>query len=193
MTASADIGWRSQSRRTDGWADACEMDAVAQMKRVAAIARISDLIISTCFRQKARRRRRRTSHRSRIHVARASLTRRRAIPPRNWSSVPPSLRKRPLTSSTQMRFSRTASLALSISTSLRAAASGSVKRLGSMYVMGCAEMGNVDQALLEPMAVEGFAAGASHHAVRPLRRQPFAGFPIAHISARSNRADRAMP
>jgi hypothetical protein len=28
MTASADIGWRSQSRRTDGWADACEMDAV---------------------------------------------------------------------------------------------------------------------------------------------------------------------
>jgi len=43
--------------------------------------------------------------------------------------------------------------------------------------MGCAEMWNVDQALLEPVAVEGFAAGASHHAVRPLRRQPFAGVP----------------
>jgi hypothetical protein len=35
-----------------------------------------------------------------------------------------------------------------------------------MYFMGCAEMWNVDQVLLEPVAVEGFAAG--DHAVRPL-------------------------
>jgi hypothetical protein len=43
-------------------------------------------------------------------------------------------------------------------------------------VLGC-EVGNVDQALLEPVAVEGFAAGASHHAVRLPRRQLFAGLP----------------
>ena len=43
--------------------------------------------------------------------------------------------------------------------------------------MGCAEMGNVDQALLEPVAVERLATGAAHDAGRPLRRQLFAGFP----------------
>jgi DNA invertase Pin-like site-specific DNA recombinase len=35
-------------------------------------------------------------------------------------------------------------------------------------------MGNVDQALLEPVAVERLATGAAHDAGRPLRRQPFA-------------------
>jgi len=35
--------------------------------------------------------------------------------------------------------------------------------------MGCAEMGDVDQALLEPVTVEGLAAGASNHGVRLLR------------------------
>jgi hypothetical protein len=40
-------------------------------------------------------------------------------------------------------------------------------------------MGNVDQALLEPVAVERLATGAAHDAGRPLRRQPFAGFPHA--------------
>jgi hypothetical protein len=52
-----------------------------------------------------------------------------------------------------------------------------VKWLGSTNFMGCAEMRDVDQALPEPVAVQGIAEGASHHAVRPLRRQPLAGFP----------------
>ena len=38
-------------------------------------------------------------------------------------------------------------------------------------------MRNVDQALIEPVAVERLATGAPHDAGRPLRRQPFAGFP----------------
>jgi hypothetical protein len=56
-------------------------------------------------------------------------------------------------------------------------ASGSVKGFGSTNFMGCAEMRNVDQALIEPVAVERLATGAPHDAGRPLRRQPFAGFP----------------
>jgi hypothetical protein len=36
-------------------------------------------------------------------------------------------------------------------------------------------MGNVDH--LEPVAVERLTTGAAHDAGRPLRRQPFAGFP----------------
>jgi hypothetical protein len=51
--------------------------------------------------------------------------------------------------------------AFAISTSLLAAASGSVKGFGPTNFMGCAEMRNVDQALIEPVAVERLATGAA--------------------------------
>jgi hypothetical protein len=52
---------------------------------------------------------------------------------------------------------------------------------------GCAEMGNVDLALLEPVAVERLATRAAHDAGRPLRRQPFAGSHMAYFRAVQSR------
>src|SRR5713226_4185947 len=50
-------------------------------------------------------------------------------------------------------------------------------RIGDLDQLARGGVGISEAARLEPVAVEGFAAGASHHAVRPLRRQPFAGVP----------------
>src|SRR5579863_10008537 len=79
-----------------------------------------------------------------------------------------------------MRPSCTASVALAISTSLRAAVSGSANWLGVTNFMGSlcgGDMGDMDQDFVGPMAVKGFAAGAAHDAARPLRRHPLASLP----------------
>jgi hypothetical protein len=57
------------------------------------------------------------------------------------------------------------------------AASGSVKRLGSTNFADMMSGGQMRDVVLEPVAVKSLAAGASHRAVRPLRRQQFATLP----------------
>jgi hypothetical protein len=54
------------------------------------------------------------------------------------------------------------------------AASGSVKLLGSTNFADMMSGGQMRDAVLEPVALKSLAAGASHPAVRPLRRQQFA-------------------
>jgi hypothetical protein len=70
------------------------------------------------------------------------------------------------------------------------AASGSVKRLGSTNFADMMSGGQMRDVVLEPVAVKSLAAGASHRAVRPLRRQQFATT-IARFSAPCGRADLA--
>src|ERR1700675_4414691 len=79
-----------------------------------------------------------------------------------------------------MRPSWTASAALAISISFRTVASGSLNGLGSANVTGFVlggDVGDVDQGILEAVAVEGFAAGALHQRTRFLRRKPLTGLP----------------
>src|SRR5229473_7974584 len=79
-----------------------------------------------------------------------------------------------------MRPSWTASAALAISISFRTAASGSLNGLGSANFTGFVldgDVGDVDQGILEAVAVEGFAAGALHQRTRFLRRKPLTGLP----------------
>src|ERR1700730_16531069 len=80
-----------------------------------------------------------------------------------------------------MRPSWTASAASAISISFRTAASGSPNGLGSANFTGFVldgDVGDVDQGILEAVAVEGFAAGALPQRTRFLRRKPLTG--LAH-------------
>jgi hypothetical protein len=76
------------------------------------------------------------------------------------------------------RHSHSAAFAISIS--LRAAFSGSLNDVGSMYLtglmLGC-DVRDVDQGILEAMAIEDLAAGASHQGVRFLRQKFLASLP----------------
>src|SRR5467141_1923075 len=79
-----------------------------------------------------------------------------------------------------MRASWTASAALAISISFRTAASGSLNGLGSAnftgFVLG-GDVGDVDQGILEAVAIKHLAAGTAHHRAGLLRRQPLARVP----------------
>src|SRR5216683_7089242 len=79
-----------------------------------------------------------------------------------------------------MRASWTASAALAISISFRTAASGSLNGLGSAnftgFVLG-GDVRDVDQRILEAVAIKHLAAGTAHHRAGLLRRQPLAGCP----------------
>src|SRR6266581_28220 len=79
-----------------------------------------------------------------------------------------------------MRPSWTASAALAISISFRTAASGSLNGLGSAnftgFVLG-GDVGDVDQCILEAVAIKHLAAGTAHHRAGLLRWQFLAGFP----------------
>src|SRR5437762_11571376 len=98
----------------------------------------------------------------------------------------PPRRKGRLINSTGMRWSSSASTALVISSSLRAAASGSLSGLLATnficLVRGC-DVRDVDQIFFELVAAECFAARALHPdatglAQRPfVRRQSLAGVP----------------
>src|SRR6266853_3340556 len=79
-----------------------------------------------------------------------------------------------------MRPSWTASAALAISISFRTAASGSLNGLGSANFTGFllgGDVGDVDQGILEAVAIKHLAAGTAHHRVGLLRRQPLARVP----------------
>src|SRR3982074_998593 len=79
-----------------------------------------------------------------------------------------------------MRASWTASAALAISISFRTAASGSLNGLGSAnftgFVLG-GDVGDVDQGILEAVAIKHLAARTAHHRAGLLRRQPLARVP----------------
>src|SRR6266851_1234375 len=79
-----------------------------------------------------------------------------------------------------MRPSWTASAALAISISFRTAASGSLNGLGSAnftgFVLG-GDVRDVDQRILEAVAIKHLAAVTAHHRAGLLRRQPLAGCP----------------
>src|SRR6266436_265487 len=79
-----------------------------------------------------------------------------------------------------MRPSWTASAALAISISFRTAASGSLNGLCSAnftgFVLG-GDVGDVDQSILEAVAIKHLAAGTAHHRAGLLRRQPLARVP----------------
>src|SRR6266481_6500037 len=79
-----------------------------------------------------------------------------------------------------MRPSWTASAALAISISFRTADSGSLNGLGSAnftgFVLG-GDVGDVDQGILEAVAIKHLAAGTAHHRAGLLRRKPLAGLP----------------
>src|SRR6266436_3590837 len=79
-----------------------------------------------------------------------------------------------------MRPSWTASAALAISISFRTVASGSLNGLGSAnftgFVLG-GDVGDVDQGILEAVAIKHLAAGTAHHRAGLLRWQLFASCP----------------
>src|ERR1700730_11398913 len=79
-----------------------------------------------------------------------------------------------------MRPSWTASAALAISISFRTAPSGSLNGLGSAnftgFVLG-GDVGDVDQGILEAVAIKHLAAGTVHHRAGLLRRQPLVRIP----------------
>src|ERR1700730_18264393 len=79
-----------------------------------------------------------------------------------------------------MRASWTASAALAITISFRTAASGSLNGLGSANFTGfvlSGDVGDVDQGMLEAVAIKHLAAGVAHHRAGLLRWQLFASCP----------------
>src|ERR1700688_5005837 len=89
----------------------------------------------------------------------------RSIPALYSSTLPPARRNGRLTSSIWMRPSWTDAVAFAISISLRAAFSGSANGRSAVNFIGfvgCGDMWNMDQVMLQVMTVEDFTAGTFH-------------------------------